>query len=95
MWHRDAVLVAPRDKAESVKALVEQLKSQNRREALEHRALSAVGLLPGRRQRHALSGQAHRGEAGPAGAPVTACLFGRNARWPDPKSPNQIVRATL
>lgn len=33
----DTVLVAARDKAESVKALVEQLKSQNRREAVEHR----------------------------------------------------------
>jgi mannose-1-phosphate guanylyltransferase/mannose-6-phosphate isomerase len=33
----DAVLVASRDKAEEVKALVEQLKSQNRREAVEHR----------------------------------------------------------
>jgi mannose-1-phosphate guanylyltransferase/mannose-6-phosphate isomerase len=33
----DAVLVASRDKAEQVKALVEQLKSQNRREAVEHR----------------------------------------------------------
>jgi mannose-1-phosphate guanylyltransferase/mannose-6-phosphate isomerase len=33
----DAVLVASRDKAEQVKALVEQLKSQNLREAVEHR----------------------------------------------------------
>lgn len=33
----DAVLVASRDKAENVKALVEQLKAQNRREAVEHR----------------------------------------------------------
>jgi mannose-1-phosphate guanylyltransferase/mannose-6-phosphate isomerase len=33
----DAVLVAARDKAENVKALVEQLKAQNRREAVEHR----------------------------------------------------------
>jgi mannose-1-phosphate guanylyltransferase/mannose-6-phosphate isomerase len=35
----DAVLVASRDKAEEVKALVEQLKSQNRREAVEHRRI--------------------------------------------------------
>ena len=35
----DAVLVAARDKAENVKALVEQLKSQNRREAVEHRRI--------------------------------------------------------
>ena len=35
----DAVLVAARDKAESVKALVEELKSQNRREAVEHRRI--------------------------------------------------------
>jgi mannose-1-phosphate guanylyltransferase/mannose-6-phosphate isomerase len=35
----DAVLVASRDKAEQVKALVEQLKSQNRREAVEHRRI--------------------------------------------------------
>ena len=35
----DAVLVASRDKAESVKALVEQLKAQNRREAVEHRRI--------------------------------------------------------
>ena len=35
----DAVLVASRDKAEKVKALVEQLKSQNRREAVEHRRI--------------------------------------------------------
>ena len=35
----DAVLVASRDKAESVKALVEQLKAQNRREAIEHRRI--------------------------------------------------------
>jgi mannose-1-phosphate guanylyltransferase/mannose-6-phosphate isomerase len=35
----DAVLVAARDKAEQVKALVEQLKSQNRREAVEHRRI--------------------------------------------------------
>jgi mannose-1-phosphate guanylyltransferase / mannose-6-phosphate isomerase len=35
----DAVLVASRDKAESVKALVAQLKAQNRREAVEHRRI--------------------------------------------------------
>jgi mannose-1-phosphate guanylyltransferase/mannose-6-phosphate isomerase len=35
----DAVLVASRDKAESVKALVERLKAQNRREAVEHRRI--------------------------------------------------------
>jgi mannose-1-phosphate guanylyltransferase/mannose-6-phosphate isomerase len=35
----DAVLVAARDKAENVKALVEELKSQNRREAVEHRRI--------------------------------------------------------
>ncbi len=35
----DAVLVASRDKAEKVKALVEQLKAQNRREAVEHRRI--------------------------------------------------------
>ena len=35
----DAVLVAARDRAEDVKALVEQLKSQNRREAIEHRRI--------------------------------------------------------
>ena len=35
----DAVLVAARDKAEDVKALVEQLKAQNRREAVEHRRI--------------------------------------------------------
>jgi mannose-1-phosphate guanylyltransferase/mannose-6-phosphate isomerase len=35
----DAVLVAARDKAEEVKALVERLKSQNRREAIEHRRI--------------------------------------------------------
>ena len=35
----DAVLVAARDKAESVKALVEHLKAQNRREAVEHRRI--------------------------------------------------------
>ncbi len=33
----DAVLVAARDKAEDVKRLVERLKTQNRREAVEHR----------------------------------------------------------
>jgi mannose-1-phosphate guanylyltransferase/mannose-6-phosphate isomerase len=35
----DAVLVTTRDKAENVKALVEQLKAQNRREAVEHRRM--------------------------------------------------------
>ena len=35
----DAVLVASRDKAEQVKALVEQLKEQNRRAAIEHRRI--------------------------------------------------------
>ena len=35
----DAVLVVARDKAENVKALVELLKSQNRREAVEHRRI--------------------------------------------------------
>jgi mannose-1-phosphate guanylyltransferase/mannose-6-phosphate isomerase len=35
----DAVLVASREKAEQVKALVEQLKAQNRREAVEHRRM--------------------------------------------------------
>ena len=35
----DAVLVAARDKAENVKALVEELKAQNRREAVEHRRI--------------------------------------------------------
>ena len=35
----DAVLVAARDKAEEVKALVEQLKLQNHRAAVEHRRL--------------------------------------------------------
>ena len=35
----DAVLVAARDKAEEVKALVEQLRAQNRREAVEHRRI--------------------------------------------------------
>jgi mannose-1-phosphate guanylyltransferase/mannose-6-phosphate isomerase len=35
----DAVLVAARDKAEDVKALVEELKARNRREAIEHRRI--------------------------------------------------------
>lgn len=35
----DAVLVAARDKAESVKGLVEELRVQNRREAAEHRRM--------------------------------------------------------
>ena len=35
----DAVLVAARDKTEQVKALVEQLVVQNRREAVEHRRI--------------------------------------------------------
>jgi mannose-1-phosphate guanylyltransferase/mannose-6-phosphate isomerase len=35
----DAVLVAARDQAENVKALVEQLKKENRREAVEHRRI--------------------------------------------------------
>jgi mannose-1-phosphate guanylyltransferase / mannose-6-phosphate isomerase len=35
----DAVLVADRQKTEDVKALVEQLKTQNRREAIEHRRI--------------------------------------------------------
>ena len=35
----DAVLVASRDKSEGVKALVEQLKAQNRRAAVEHRRI--------------------------------------------------------
>ena len=35
----DAVLVAARDKAEGVKALVERLKAQNRRAAVEHRRI--------------------------------------------------------
>jgi mannose-1-phosphate guanylyltransferase / mannose-6-phosphate isomerase len=35
----DAVLVTARDKAENVKALVEQLRAQNRREAVEHRRI--------------------------------------------------------
>ena len=33
------MLVTARDKAENVKALVEQLKAQNRREAVEHRRI--------------------------------------------------------
>jgi mannose-6-phosphate isomerase-like protein (cupin superfamily) len=35
----DAVLVVARDKAEDVKTLVERLKTQNRREAIEHRRI--------------------------------------------------------
>ena len=35
----DAVLVAARDKAEDVKKLVERLKTENRREAIEHRRI--------------------------------------------------------
>jgi len=35
----DAVLVAARDKAEEVKALVEELKARNHREAIEHRRI--------------------------------------------------------
>ena len=35
----DAVLVTTRDKSENVKTLVEQLKAQNRREAVEHRRI--------------------------------------------------------
>jgi mannose-1-phosphate guanylyltransferase/mannose-6-phosphate isomerase len=35
----DAVLVTARDKAENVKTLVEQLRAQNRREAVEHRRI--------------------------------------------------------
>jgi len=35
----DAVIVVARDKAEQVKAAVDQLKSQNRREAIEHRRI--------------------------------------------------------
>jgi mannose-1-phosphate guanylyltransferase/mannose-6-phosphate isomerase len=35
----DAVLVTTRDKSENVKALVEQLKAENRREAIEHRRI--------------------------------------------------------
>ena len=60
----DAVLVASREKSEGVKALVEQLKAQNR--AGRDRApphLPAVGLLSGHRPRRALPRQAHRREA--------------------------------
>ena len=35
----DAVLVVARDKAEDVKTLVERLKAENRREAIEHRRI--------------------------------------------------------
>jgi mannose-1-phosphate guanylyltransferase/mannose-6-phosphate isomerase len=35
----DAVLIVARDKAEDVKVLVERLKTQNRREAIEHRRI--------------------------------------------------------
>ena len=60
----DAVLVTSRDKAEEVKGLVEQLKAQNRQQAIAASAhLPAVGLLSGRRHGLALSGQAHRREA--------------------------------
>ena len=48
--------------------------------------LPAVGLLPGRRQRRALSGQAHRGEAGRAAFAAEALpprrALGRGARAP-------------
>jgi mannose-1-phosphate guanylyltransferase/mannose-6-phosphate isomerase len=37
--NEDAVIVVARDKAEQVKAAVDQLKSQNRREAIEHRRI--------------------------------------------------------
>ena len=81
----DAVLVSSRDKAEEVKALVEQLKAQNRAAGRRASAgLSAVGLLPGCRYRRALPGQAHRREAEchalPAKAFPSRRALGRGAR---------------
>lgn len=55
----DAVLVSARGKAEQVKTLVEQLKGQNHRAAVEHRRLYRPwGYCA------ALPRQTHRGEAG-------------------------------
>ena len=60
----DAVLVTSRDKAEQVKDLVEAAQSAEPRAGRHAFAgLPAVGLLPGRRRRLALSGQTHRREA--------------------------------
>jgi mannose-1-phosphate guanylyltransferase/mannose-6-phosphate isomerase len=39
VYMEDAVIVVARDKAEQVKVAVDQLKSQNRREAIEHRRI--------------------------------------------------------
>ena len=60
----DAVLVTSRDKAEQVKDLVERAQGAEPRTGRHACAgLPAVGLLPGRRRRLALSGQAHCREA--------------------------------
>ena len=60
----DAVLVASRDKTEQVKELVEQLKAQNQRAAIEHRRIYRPwGYYQDIDLADALPGQAHRREA--------------------------------
>ena len=61
----DAVLVVPKSQSEKVKELVTTLKNQRAPRSDRTQAdPSPMGILPGRRRRAALSGQAHRGEAG-------------------------------
>ena len=61
----DAVLVAHRDRAQDVAALVQRLKDANRSEHRLHpEVFPPLGQFRERRPRRALSGQAHQGQAG-------------------------------
>ena len=62
----DAVLVAPIDRAQEIKGLVGELEEQRRRRGVDAGAgAAAVGLVPDRRPRAAVPGEADRGAAGP------------------------------
>ena len=70
---QDAVLVLSHEHGDQVKQLVEQLRSENRREAGEHkRIFRPWGYYQADRRRPALSGEAHRGEAGPTAVAAEA-----------------------
>ena len=68
---QDAVLVLGRDQGDRVKELVEALKARKRREATEHKRMYRPwGYYQSIDHGAALSGQAHRRDAGP---PAFAC----------------------
>ena len=68
----DAVLVAHKDRVQDVKEMVAALSATAPRRHLAPQGVPALGQLRRHRQRRALPGQAHHGQAGRGAAPADA-----------------------